>query len=160
MRKREYDTALSLCKHLVEQNPENPDYRALYAESLVEAARTAASILEKGDFFSLAKEQLHEALELDGRNPLAMAVKGMFMVIRAEKNGTDPRVGIELLENAVQSSQLDDERKAKGYFGLSIGYFQTKQLEKAREACTMALELNPRFFPAQQLKSQLEKKGP
>lgn len=149
MRERQFDVALSLAKALTERDPQEAQYRAILAECLIEAARTTTSILEKGDFFNLAKKELDEALECDPLNALANLVKGMFFIIRAEKNGTDPMEGIRLLEKAKTSGKLSNARLAKVHFGLALGLFQTGQMEKAGEECKVALELNPHFVPAQ-----------
>jgi len=124
----------------------------------MEASRTTPSILEKGDFFSLAKEELEKALELDPIHPLALLVKGTFLIIRAEKNGTNPMDGISLLEKASVAPHLSDNRKAKAYFGLSLGYFLTKRIPEALKACKSALNLDKDLFPAQRLLEELHMK--
>lgn len=123
------------------------DAWAAYAEALVEASRSQASVLEKGDFFSAARGLWDRALASDPRHAPSLLGKGRHWVMMAYRGGDDPQRGMELLESVLA---LNPPAKiaAQAEFYLGMGRRRLGDEGRAREHFKKALLHDPAFMPA------------
>ncbi|MBN4071958.1 tetratricopeptide repeat protein, partial [bacterium AH-315-F18] len=88
------------------------------------------------------------ALSLDGDHGGALLAMGSFQVMRAYRNGDDPSPARALLQKAFQQP-LDDGEAAKVRFFLGLCLRAEEREDEAKACFREALELSPRFVPAQ-----------
>ncbi len=126
---------------------ETPDSFACYADSLIEASKNIASVLEKGDFFDQAKLYWHKALEINPAHAPSLLGKGRYLTMMAYRGGDDPAAGMELLKKAVEFKS-GGRQQAEAEFYLGIGFRRLGDETSARTQFEKALHLDPSFMPA------------
>ena len=125
----------------------SPEAWTAYAEALVEASRAEASVLEKGDFFQLAKHSWDRALELEPRHAGALLGKGRYLTMMAYRGGDDPAGGMKILES-VAAMRPGRRTEAEAEFYLGMGYRRLGDEQKAEARFRKAQGLDPGFMPA------------
>jgi glyoxylase-like metal-dependent hydrolase (beta-lactamase superfamily II) len=128
------------------------DILTAYAESLIEASRAESSVLEKGDFFDIARKCWDRALAATPGYLPALLGKGRYLTMMAYHGGDNPRVGMKLLEE-VLSRRPGGQIEAEAHFYLGMGFRRLGQEGKAKERFEQALEFDPGFMPAVMAKS-------
>jgi len=143
------DTALQLAilKKATQVFPNIPDALTAYAEALIDASRSEASVLEKGDFFKVARACWDRVLNSHPQHIAALLGKGRYLVMMAYRGGDDPRNGMKLLEK-VAELKSGGRTEAEAEFYLGMGYRRLQDEMKARRQFQKALELDPAFVPA------------
>ncbi|MBI3723998.1 MBL fold metallo-hydrolase [bacterium] len=125
------------------------DARAWVAlgRALMDGSRTAASVLEKGDFFVEAKASWERAQALDPAHGPAHLLEGQMLVMTAYRNGDDTRDGEVAVRRALELS-LDSKDGARAKFLLGLAA-RTRGDEKAALAFFQeAVAGDPSLFPA------------
>ena len=138
---------ISILKKGAEVFPDSAEVLSAFAESLIEASREEASVLEKGDFFQAARKCWDKALALEPSHPGALLGKGRYLTMMAYRGGDDPRAGMALLENVVQAKP-GSRVQAEAEFYLGMGHRRLGDETKALAQFKKALEADPSFIPA------------
>ena len=143
------DTAMriSILKKGTEIFLKSPPLLSAYAEALIEVSRAEDSVLEKGDFFDTARKSWDKALEINPCHAPSLLGKGRYLVMMAYRGGEDPRMGMDLLEKALELKP-SDKIHAEAEFYLGIGHRRLGDEIKAKEQFKKSLKLNPGFMPA------------
>ncbi len=128
--------------------PEDPAAWTLYATTLIAASRGIASVLEKGDCFTLAKQALARALALRPRYAPALLQLGQFHTMMAYRNGDDPARGEELLAEASADATLDARQRAEIAFYRAIAARTRGDEAAAGVGFAAALRADPSYRPA------------
>ena len=138
---------LTLLKKAAETEPKSPDTLAAYAESLVEASKKEASVLEKGDFFHEARDSWNKALEIDPAHAPTLLGKGRYLTMMAYRGGDDPSSGMKLLRQVVAQA-TGGRTQAEAEFYLGMGHRRLGEESKAHAQFEKAIALDPTFMPA------------
>ncbi len=138
---------ISILKKGAEIFSRSPEILSAYAEALIEVSRSQDSVLEKGDFFSAARRSWDQALETDPNNARSLLGKGRYLVMMAYRGGEDPKMGMDLLEKALQL-KAEDKIRGEAEFYLGIGHRRLGDEKKAKEQFEKCLQFHPGFMPA------------
>ncbi len=140
--------AIAIMKSATEKFSNLPEAWTEYADTLIKASRTVSSVLEKGDFFSEAKNAMNIALELDPEYAPAHLLYGYNHILSSFRNGDDPNPGVESIYKALVSG-LEGTKLAQAYFSIGLAHRTNGNETLAREAFTQAINTDPAFMPAQ-----------
>ena len=140
--------AIAIMKSATEKFSNLPEAWTEYADILIQASRTVASVLEKGDFFSEAKNAMNIALELDPEYAPAHLLYGYNHILSSFRNGDDPNPGVESIYKALVSG-LEGTQLAQAYFSIGLAHRTNGHETLAREAFQQAINTDPAFMPAQ-----------
>lgn len=124
-----------------------PDLLAAYADALIDASRAEASVLEKGDFFTLARRAWVKALEIDPSHMPSLLGEGRYLTMMAYRSGDDPDPGMKFLEKARDLAR-SARQKAEAEFYLGMGFRRLHRETDAKLQFQKALVLDPSFMPA------------
>ena len=96
---------------------------------------------------SLAEEDIDIALQIDGKNAMALIENARMYINKPGILGGDINKGIEILNNVIS----DNPKLEKGYINSGIAYQENGEVEKAINTFKRLLEINPdnpeaRFF--------------
>lgn len=111
---------LAILRKATELFSQSADSWAAYADTLIEASKKEPSVLEKGDFFQLAKTSWERALSLDSGHVGALLGKGRYWTMMAYRGGDNPRPGMALLERVVAAAP-GGRAQAEAEFYLGMG---------------------------------------
>jgi glyoxylase-like metal-dependent hydrolase (beta-lactamase superfamily II) len=133
--------------------PTEPAAWVFLAECLVRGAGSMVSVLEKGDFFSEARQALQRALELEPRYTPAHLALGRFLVMTAYRNGGTPRPGMRHVQHVIESLPgpvhgPEATLLAQAHFYLGMGYRTMGDESQAMACFNTALTYLPTFQPA------------
>ena len=126
---------------------DSPEILTAYAEALVEESRSEASVLEKGDFFRIARQCWDKVLAVHPEHIGALLGKGRYLTMMAYRGGDDPKTGMELLQKVV-ALKAGSAAEAETVFYLGMGFRRLGDETKARSQFQKAIQLNPSFMPA------------
>ena len=138
---------LSLLKKAAQTFSNSPEALSIYAEALIEASRLEASVLEKGDFFQVARQSWDAALLIDPSHTGALLGKGRYMTMMAYRGGDDPKPGMDLLRKVIEFNSHGRAR-AEAEFYVGIGYRRLGDETKAVQQFQKAIQFDPAFMPA------------
>lgn len=143
------DTALkiSILKKASEVFPGSADILSAYADALIDASRAVPSVLEKGDFFQIARVCWDKALSAEPDHVGSLLGKGRYLTMMAYRGGDDPKEGMKLLEKAV-SLKPGARPQAEAEFYLGMGYRRLGQENTAKSQFHKAVQMDPTFMPA------------
>jgi glyoxylase-like metal-dependent hydrolase (beta-lactamase superfamily II) len=146
-------SAIAVARRATAFAPTAPAAWVWLAESLVRAAASVASVLEKGDFFAEARQAMRHALDLDPHYAPAHLACGRFLVMLAYRNGGNPTPGMAHLRQAIDSLAIpaqgsDATLLAQAYLYTGMGHRTQGDEPQARMCFTTALEHAPAFRPA------------
>jgi tetratricopeptide (TPR) repeat protein len=139
--------ALDLLKEACRRFERDPKTHLAYGKLLLESARGAASVLEKGDFFYAARLAAERAKECDPGIGSPHLLLGQISVMTAFRNGDDPKKGEELVRHALALG-LDAKEQAMAQFLLGLGQRTRGNEAAARSLFEKAVALDPLLFPA------------
>ena len=130
--------------------PREPAAWVLLAECLVRGAASVASVLEKGDFFSEARQALQRALELEPQYLPAHLALGRFLVMTAYRNGGTPTPGMQHLRQVIESLPVPVHGPkaallAQAYLYMGMGYRTMGDESQAMACFDTALTHLPTF---------------
>lgn len=137
---------LSVLRCATEYFPEACEVQSYFAEKLIEHSKKEASVLEKGDFFDLARRCWEKALDINPKHLPSLIGKGRFLTMMAFRGGDDPREGMKLLGKANELSKSDKD-KLQIEFYLGIGYRRLGDEVKAKEHFLKASKLDSSWMP-------------
>ena len=138
---------ISVLKKAVEKFSDSPDALAAYSEALIEASRSEASVLEKGDFFQIARQSWDKALKINPAHTGSLLGKGRYMTMMAYRGGDDPKSGMNLLRKVIDQNATGRTR-AEAEFYLGIGYRRLGNEPFALTQFKKAISFDPSFMPA------------
>ena len=138
---------LSVLKKAAQKFSSSPEALSAYAEALIDASRAEASVLEKGDFFQVARQSWDTALVIDPSHIGSLLGKGRYMTMMAYRGGDDPKPGMDLLRKVIEFKTQGRER-AEAEFYVGIGYRRLGDETKARAQFQKAIQFDPAFMPA------------
>jgi glyoxylase-like metal-dependent hydrolase (beta-lactamase superfamily II) len=138
---------LGLVKNWVAHHPEDASAWVAWGRLLLETARSAASVLEKGDFVKEAREAAHRAHELDESSGPAHLLEGQILVTVAFRNGDDPTPGVEAVRRAIERG-LDAKDQGMARFLLGLASRTQGDEAAAKRFFGEAVALDPSLFPA------------
>lgn len=135
--------------------PEQAAAWVFLAELLVRGSRQVASVLEKGDFFFEAQQALQRALQVAPQDLSAHLALGRFEVMRAYRNGDDPRSGMAHLQQVIDQVDADSAAQGPGrallaqsHFYIGMGHRTLGDEQQATARFHNALDYLPTFEPA------------
>jgi len=146
-------SAIAVARQATVTLPEAPAAWVSLAEWLISGATSVASVLEKGDFFSAARQALQRALELEPQHVAAHLALGRSLVMLAYRNGGTPTPGMRHLHQVIESIPVPAHGAnaaylAQAHFYTGMGH-RTRGDESQAMACfTTALAHLPTFQPA------------
>ncbi len=126
---------------------DSPEILTAYAEALIEESRSEASVLEKGDFFRIARQCWDKVLAVHPDHVGALLGKGRYLTMMAYRGGDDPKTGMELLRK-VTALKAGSAAEAEAVFYLGMGFRRLGDETKAHFQFQKAIQLNPSFMPA------------
>jgi glyoxylase-like metal-dependent hydrolase (beta-lactamase superfamily II) len=138
---------LDVLRKVTELFSDRADAFSMHADALVEASRSVASVLEKGDFFDQARRSWKKALELNPQHVESLLGKGRYLTMMAYRGGDDPKIGMSLLEK-VLALKPGARVQAEAEFCLGMGERRLGNEEKAMAHFENALAHDPAFMPA------------
>lgn len=138
---------LSILKKAAGLFPASADVLTVYADALIEASRAEASVLEKGDFFQVARDCWDRVLSVHPDHVGALLGKGRYLTMMAYRGGEDPKEGMRLLEKAA-GLKSGGRSQAEAEFYLGMGYRRLGNEVIANRQFGKALKLDPGFMPA------------
>lgn len=144
----DFGLAIAILKTATDKFSNLPEAWTEYAKLLTQASRTVPSVLEKGDFFFVAKNALKTALELDSDYAPAHLLHGYNYILSSYRNGDDPEPGLESIYKALVSG-LEGTQLAEAYFSIGLAHRTNGDETLAREAFAQAIAIDPRYIPAQ-----------
>ncbi len=147
-------SAIAIARHATTSAATEPAAWVWLAEVLVRGSRSAASVLEKGDFFCEALPAMQRALELDPHYAPAHVALGRFMIMRAYRNGDDPSTGMAHLRQVIEQIPMPAPGPgrallAQAHFYTGLGHRTNGHEQQAMACFQTALECLPGFQPAQ-----------
>lgn len=140
--------ALGYARAAAAASPHDADAQVLLARLLIQASRSIASVLEKGDCFHEAQQALTRALELRPGHPAALIQRGQFRVMMAFRGGEDPAPGEADLEAAAAANGLTPRQRSEIAFYQGIAARARGDESTARAGFLTAQAADPRFMPA------------
>lgn len=144
----DFGLAIAILKTATDKFSNLPEAWTEYAKLLTQASRTVPSVLEKGDFFFLAKNALKTALELDSDYAPAHLLHGYNYILSSYRNGDDPEPGLESIYRALVSG-LEGTQLAEAYFSIGLAHRTNGDEPLAHEAFAQAIAIDPSYVPAQ-----------
>lgn len=138
---------LAALEHLVRARPNDADAHAALADALIEISRKEDSVLEKGDFFSRARDAWRRALEIDPAHVPSLIGKGRYLTMMAYRGGEDPEMGMIFLETA-RKHATRREHLAEIDFYEGMGWRRLGDEPRAKEFFKKSLSADPGFMPA------------
>ena len=146
-------SAITVARWATSQTPAEPAAWVFLAECLVRGAASVVSVLEKGDFFSAARQALQRALELEPQYAPAHLALGRFLVMMAYRNGGTPTPGMQHLQQVIDSIPTpahgpNTALLAQAYFYTGMGHRTMGDESQAMACFTTALTHLPTFQPA------------
>jgi glyoxylase-like metal-dependent hydrolase (beta-lactamase superfamily II) len=138
---------LAALEHLARNRPNDPDAHAALADALIEVSRKEDSVLEKGDFFSRARDAWRRALEIDPAHVPSLIGKGRYLTMMAYRGGEDPEMGMIFLE-AARARASKPGHRAEIDFYTGMGWRRLGDEPRAKEYFRKALSSKPGFMPA------------
>ena len=144
----DFGLAIAILKAATEKFSDLAEAWTEYASLLTQTSRTVSSVLEKGDFFSEAKNALRTALELDPDYAPAHLLRGSNYILSAYRNGDDPTPGMESIYKALVCG-IEGTELAQAYFSIGLAHRTNSDETLAREAFAQAIAVDPSFIPAQ-----------
>ena len=88
---------------------------------------------------SLAEEDIDIALQIDGKNPLALIENARMYINKPGILGGDVNKGIEIITNVIK----DNPELEKGYVNLGLAYIENVEIQNALNIFNRLLEINP-----------------
>lgn len=140
-------TAISLAEQACVVHGDQPWSHVTLAKVLIAASRGIASVLEKGDCFSRARDAVATALTVHPGYGPALLQDGQFFTMMAFRNGEDPHRGDALLEQALAATLTPRER-AEATFYRGIAARTRSDEPAARTFFAKATSIDPSFMPA------------
>src|SRR5215470_4150115 len=146
-------SAIAVARSATVWAPTEPAAWVFLAECLVRGAGSVVSVLEKGDFFSAARQALQRALELEPHYVPAHLALGRSLVMMAYRNGGTPMPGMRHLQQVRESLPVPAHGPkaallAQAYFYTGMGYRTMGDEAQALASFTTALTHLPTFQPA------------
>jgi tetratricopeptide (TPR) repeat protein len=146
-------SAIAVARSATAWAPTEPAAWVFLAECLVRSAGSVMSVLERGDFFSEARQALQRALELEPRSIPAHLALGRFLVMTAYRNGGTPAPGMRHLQHVIESRPVpvhgpEAALLAQAHFYLGMGYRTMGDEAHAMACFNTALTHLPTFQPA------------
>ena len=146
-------SAIAVARQATVKAPAKPAAWVFLAECLTRGATSVVSVLEKGDFFSAARQALQRALELEPHNVSAHLALGRSLVMMAYRNGGTPAPGMRHLHQVIESLPVPAHGShaallAQAYFYTGMGYRTMGDESQAMTCFTTALMHLPTFQPA------------
>jgi tetratricopeptide (TPR) repeat protein len=146
-------SAIAVARRATVWAPTEPAAWVFLAECLVRSAGSVASVLEKGDFFSEARQALQRALELEPPYTPAHLALGRFLVMTAYRNGGTPTPGMRHLQHVIEGLPVpvhgsEAALLAQAHFYLGMGYRTMGDESQAMACFNTALTHLPTFQPA------------
>ena len=146
-------SAIAVARSATVWAPTEPAAWVFLAECLVRSAGSVVSVLEKGDFFSEARQALQRTLELEPQCIPAHLALGRFLVTTAYRNGGTPTPGMRHLQQVIESLPVpvhghEATLLAQAHFYLGLGYRTTGDESQAIACFNTALTHLPTFQPA------------
>ena len=126
---------------------DSPEILTAYAEALIEESRSEASVLEKGDFFRIARQCWNKVLAVHPDHVGALLGKGRYLTMMAYRGGDDPKTGMELLQKVI-ALKAGSAAEAEAVFYLGMGFRRSGDETKAHSQFQKAMQLDPSFMPA------------
>jgi glyoxylase-like metal-dependent hydrolase (beta-lactamase superfamily II) len=139
--------ALGLAKEAVMQHHSDARAFVLWGRLLIECSRSAASVLEKGDFFKLAHDAALRARELDPDHAPGWLLEGQMRVMVAFRNGDDTAPGEAAVRHALELG-LDAKDQGMAKFLLGLASRTQGDEPAAKRYFGEAVALDPALFPA------------
>lgn len=146
-------SAMAVARQATVRAPHEPAAWVFLAESLIHGATSVTSVLEKGDFFSAARQALQHALELEPHYVPAHLALGRFLVMLAYRNGGTPTPGMRHLQQVIDSIAAPAHGPnaallAQAYFYTGMAYRTMGDESQAMACFSTALTHLPTFQPA------------
>src|SRR5215470_719143 len=146
-------SAIAVARSATIWAPTDPAAWVFLAECLVRGAGSVVSVLEKGDFFSEARQALQRALALEPQYIPAHLALGRFLVMTAYRNGGTPTPGMQHLQQVIESLPgpvrgPEATLLAQANFYLRMGYRTMGDESQAMACFNTALMHLPTFHPA------------
>jgi len=146
-------SAIAVARQATVRAPTEPAAWVFLAECLVRGAASVVSVLEKGDFFSAARQALQRALELEPQYVPAHLALGRSLVMMAYRNGGTPTPGMKHLRQVIEQIPNpaygpNTALLAQAYFYTGMGYRTMGDESRAMACFTTALTHLPTFQPA------------
>lgn len=146
-------SAIAVARRATNWAPTEPAVWVLLAECLIRSAASVVSVLEKGDFFSEARQALQRALALDTWYTPAHLALGRFLVMTAYRNGGTPTPGMRHLQQVIERLPAPGHGPeaalvAQAHFYLGMGYRTMGNEAQAMACFNTALTHLPTFQPA------------
>jgi hypothetical protein len=138
---------LAILEKAAAQFASSDEVLCAYADALIEASREVPSVLEKGDFFSRAKESWDRVLARNPGHRRALLGKGRYHVMLAFRGGDDPARGMKLLGRLLEEG-ASGRTRAEAEFYLGIGCRRLGDETSAKAHFARALEADRSFMPA------------
>ncbi len=88
---------------------------------------------------SLAEEDIEIALQIDGKNPMALIENARMYINKPGILGGDVNKGIEILKGVIK----DNPELGKGYVNLGLAYIENVDIQNAINIFNHLLEINP-----------------
>ena len=88
---------------------------------------------------SLAEEDIDIALQIDGKNPMALIENARMYINKPGILGGDVNKGIEIITNVIK----DNPELEKGYVNLGLAYIENVEIQNALNIFSRLLEINP-----------------
>jgi glyoxylase-like metal-dependent hydrolase (beta-lactamase superfamily II) len=146
-------SAIAVARRATHWAPTEPAAWVFLAECLIRSAARVVSVLEKGDFFSEARQALRRALELEPWYTPAHLALGRFLVMTAYRNGGTPTPGMRHLQQVIERLPAPGHGPeaalvAQAHFYLGMGYRTMGNESQAMACFNTALTHLPTFQPA------------
>ena len=140
--------AIEILRAATQQYPDNPAAWTEFSALLYRSSRVVSSILEKGDFFSEAKNAIRIALELDPNYVPGLLLIGQSLITTAYRNGDDPKSGLRYIHRALDLN-LTKAELAQAHFCVGLTHRTNGDETQAKAAFARAIAANPTYMPAQ-----------
>jgi len=88
---------------------------------------------------SLAEEDIDIALQIDGKNPMALIENARMYINKPGILGGDVNKGIEIIANVIK----DNPKLEKGFVNLGLAYIENVEIQNAINIFSRLLEINP-----------------
>jgi tetratricopeptide (TPR) repeat protein len=134
---------LSILKKATELFPV-PQALTAYADALIEESRSQASVLEKGDFFQLARKCWDKVLDENPAHIEGLLGKGRYLTMMAYRGGDDPAEGMKILQKALEQKP-GGRQEAEIRFYLGMGYRRLGKEVDAKTHFQKAVLADPAF---------------